>query len=351
MRAIVVRVCVLAAASLALFTTPAAYAQSFNLDIGYGGGTPSVAYGAAAGQTGFWHNVDVFSPSSPQNLVDVHGNTSSAKLHGHSPLNLYANDANTSGDDAALLDDLAAGPANWQIHGLAAGDYEVFTYAWASDNPTSYITLVTVAGSPDGQQGVGGMSWSGVHVLGGTYAKHRVCGLPAGGAITITFAIGAGYSSCNGIQLVHRAPAAVACTPAGPTSGGCLPTISASSNPKVAHSNPCSITVQGLDGQRAGLVYYGVQGAQQVSWCGGGNSFLCVKAPQQRTPVQNSSGSAGQCDGSLVLDWNAYQLSHTGALGNPWSVCDRAWVQAWFRDPGSCNSTFLSPMLELTYAP
>jgi hypothetical protein len=71
----------------------------------------------------------------------------------------------------------------------------------------------------------------------------------------------------------------------------------------------------------------------------------------QRTPGQSSGGSAGACDGSLVLDWNAYQASHPFAFGQPWSVGAKVFVQGWFRDPPSCKTTNLSDAALMTYAP
>ena len=65
----------------------------------------------------------------------------------------------------------------------------------------------------------------------------------------------------------------------------------------------------------------------------------------------NTGGTAGACDGTLVLNWDAWQLSNPGAPGQPWAVGARARVQAWFRDPWSCKFSFLSPMLDLTYGP
>jgi hypothetical protein len=76
-----------------------------------------------------------------------------------------------------------------------------------------------------------------------------------------------------------------------------------------------------------------------------------VKPPTQRTLAQNSGGFTGQCNGTLTLDWNAFQLGNPGSLGAPWLAGDRAQVQGWFRDPASCKTTFLSAALELTYQP
>ena len=148
--------------------------------------------------------------------------------------------------------------------------------------------------------------------------------------------------------------------PAGPlvyctsstTANGCTASISASANPDLSHSNACVIAVSGVDGQRTGIVFYGLNSLAQP-WCspGSGTSSLCVKSPTQRTPAQSSGGTFGLCDGSFALDWNAYQLANPSALGNPWSSGAPAFVQCWFRDPTSCKTTSLSDALELTYQP
>ena len=81
----------------------------------------------------------------------------------------------TSGDDEALLDDFTdLGCANgdatsYTISGLPDDDYEIYTYAWASDG-AGLRTDITVTGSPDPLQIVGG-DWTGSHVMGVTYAR------------------------------------------------------------------------------------------------------------------------------------------------------------------------------------
>ncbi len=149
------------------------------------------------------------------------------------------------------------------------------------------------------------------------------------------------------------APPTTYCTPSAPgTSNSCVPTISANSNPNVAHSNSSLITVSSIEGAQSGMIFYGTHGAVNVPWCAtGSNSFLCVKTPLWRTPVQNSGGTLGGCAGSFSLDWNAYQIANPSAFGNPWAAGDQAHVQGWFRDPPSCKTTFLSEALELTYLP
>ena len=147
-------------------------------------------------------------------------------------------------------------------------------------------------------------------------------------------------------------PAPFAYCTAGTSTNGCQATITASANPRVTYSTPCGLTVSNVEGQKSGIVFYGLTQTVQP-WCtqGGGSSFLCVKAPTMRTGAQNSGGVLNACDGTLALDWNNFEQSHPGALGAPWSAGQRAYVQAWYRDPPSCKTTSLSNALALTYLP
>jgi hypothetical protein len=141
------------------------------------------------------------------------------------------------------------------------------------------------------------------------------------------------------------------CT-AGTSTHGCTPSIGASQQPSVAFANPCTVTVSGLEGQKQSLVFYGLDntGFTPVQW-GMGASFLCVKAPTQRTPNQFAGGTVDLCNGSLALDWNAFQTANPTALGNPWMAGEKVYLQGWYRDPPSPKTTNLSDALELTYQP
>ncbi|NUP96793.1 MAG: hypothetical protein HUU28_11580 [Planctomycetaceae bacterium] len=138
------------------------------------------------------------------------------------------------------------------------------------------------------------------------------------------------------------------CT-AGVTTNGCSATISAANNPSVSAANPCVINVTNVEGAKSGLIFYSITGSSTSAW--NASSFLCVKAPTQRTGTQVSGGTAGLCDGTLTLDWNAYQAAFPTALGQPWSAGDTVWAQAWFRDPPAGKSTNLSNGIEMTYVP
>lgn len=142
----------------------------------------------------------------------------------------------------------------------------------------------------------------------------------------------------------------VYCT-AGTTTNGCNAAISVDNQPSVSFAHPCNITVANVEGQKLGLVFYSISGRNNQSWGTGSTSFLCVKTPTQRSLAQNSGGVSGLCGGVLSLDWNAFQSSTPGALGQPWGTGSSAFVQGWFRDPPAFKTTNLSDAVELTYLP
>jgi hypothetical protein len=156
------------------------------------------------------------------------------------------------------------------------------------------------------------------------------------------------------VQITYTLGGSVAtyCT-AGTTTHGCNASITADHNPSLSHANGCNIAVSSVEGQKSGIIFYGINntGFTPGPWAAGSTSLLCVKHPTQRTPIQNSGGAFNLCDGTFALDWDAYQQSHPTALGNPWSVGAKVYVQAWFRDPLAAKSTNLSDALALTYQP
>lgn len=146
-------------------------------------------------------------------------------------------------------------------------------------------------------------------------------------------------------------PAPTSYCTAGTTSNGCQALISASANPSVSFASACNLTVSGVEGQKTGILFYGLSALPQ-SWCTpAGGSYLCVKPPTQRTFAGGSGGTTNQCNGGFTLDWNAFQQATPSPLGSPWTAGDRVYVQAWFRDPPSCRTTSLSDAVEMTYTP
>lgn len=162
-----------------------------------------------------------------------------------------------------------------------------------------------------------------------------------------------GWSSGENVALPHalvirgEAPASY-CSP-GLTSGGCTPVLSVSAQPSANASTPCILRAANVDGARSGLLFYGLSELMPViSWGPGAGTYLCVSSPVQRMSVQNSGGTAGFCDGALVEDLQAFQLAHPNALGSPWYVGQRIYVQGWFRDPFAPLGTSLTDSIKIT---
>ena len=145
------------------------------------------------------------------------------------------------------------------------------------------------------------------------------------------------------------APPTSYCT-AGTTTNGCTATIAASGIPSVAASSGFTLSISNVEGQKQGLIFYGVNGRQAVQW-GVGSSFLCVKSPTQRLPAQSSGGTVSSCNGSLSADWLAFIAANPTSLGVPFSAGATCQVQGWFRDPPAPKSTSLSDALEFTLVP
>jgi hypothetical protein len=140
------------------------------------------------------------------------------------------------------------------------------------------------------------------------------------------------------------------CT-AGTTSNGCAALISSVGTPSATATSGFTLFVSGVDGQRQGILFYGVSGQQALQWATGSTSYLCVKPPVQRMGVQSSGGTLFQCDGMLSIDWNAFRAANPSALGNPFVAGQSINAQAWFRDPPSSKTTSLSDALRFVTCP
>jgi hypothetical protein len=140
------------------------------------------------------------------------------------------------------------------------------------------------------------------------------------------------------------------CT-AGTTTNGCNATMSAAGTPSVSASSGFTLTCSNIEGQKVGLLFYGVSGPIATPWGAGSSSFLCVRAPTQRSPSVNSGGTTNACNGTIALDWLAYLASHPTALGQPFSAARVVNAQTWFRDPPAPNTTSLSNGLQFTTCP
>jgi hypothetical protein len=130
-----------------------------------------------------------------------------------------------------------------------------------------------------------------------------------------------------------------------------VPTIGAIGTARASATSGFTISVTALEGQKQGLIFYGISGRSIVPWGSGGTSFLCVKSPTQRTSSQSTGGTTNACDGALSVDWLAYLAASPSALGNPFSAGQLVNAQGWYRDPPAVKTTNLSAALEFTVVP
>jgi hypothetical protein len=139
------------------------------------------------------------------------------------------------------------------------------------------------------------------------------------------------------------------CT-AGTSEHGCTAEMGWSGTPSASAPSGFLAIAAGAEGQHHGLFYFGTNGRQASPW-GNGTSFQCVVPPVVRTPLQTSSGTPGQCNGTFAYDLNTH-WSVTKPQTNPGAGA-KVQIQTWYRDPGNTSSqtTSLSDALEATVCP
>jgi Tol biopolymer transport system component len=223
---------------------------------------------------------------------------------------------------------------------LDPGDVNTNWDVFAHDRITGTTEIVSVdsnGGGGDYASNIGALNATGRFVVFQSYATNLVSG---------------DTNNTRDVFLRDRGTdAPVSYCTAGTTSLGCVAAISGTGTPSVSATSGFSISVANLDGQRSGLVFYGVSGSVEYPWAPGSSSFLCVKSPTQRLPLQSTGGTVGSCNGSLAVDFLAFLAANPGSLGQPFSSGDIVYAQAWFRDPPSPKSTSLSAGLVFTLLP
>lgn len=223
---------------------------------------------------------------------------------------------------------------------LVAGDgnalWDVFVHTLGT-SATLRASLDSNGAEADGPSGVPSLSANGRFVVFASLATNLVAGDTNGSNDVFL------RDLCDPSVMTY-------CT-AGTTANGCNALMSATGTPSASGATPFLVQVSNVEGAKSGLLYYGLNGRLELPWGTNGSSFRCMNAPVQRTPQQSSGGTAGQCDGSLTLDWNAYLASHPNALGQPFAAGAIVDMQGWFRDPPSPTSTSLSDALEFCVGP
>jgi hypothetical protein len=328
-----------------------ANAQSLNVDFTTFNASPSSGYGAAAAQPGTWNNLSGGGPQALQNLA---GGATTATLSANTTAGwaFGFNNVLTSGDDELLLDGGHDGAMNLSFAGLSNGNYEVYTYAWAPDSPTLYFTNVAVTGSADPQQTIGGVDWTGVHVLGQQYAFHRVA--VTNGTLQIVCTVSQNFATENGVQLKFLSTPPVTYCTAKVNSLACTPSIGAVGLSSATAGSGFTISSINVINNKPGLLIYSNQGRAATPFLGG---VLCMNSPIRRSIQLNSGGNPppNDCSGVYSIDMNAFAV---GALGGtpagyltaPGTTVDS---QCWGRDNGFVppNNATLSDALEFVVGP
>jgi hypothetical protein len=162
---------------MALAVAAAAHGQSYNIDFGDSGDSPSSSH-SAAGLAGTWNSIGVPTPGVFYPLVDVAGVDAGVTLNNFGGTQLLIeDDPATFGDDDALMDDMLIGfndPVDvciW-INDIPNGEYEVLIYALTPNDPDLFHrTRVDFA---DQRPIWIGGAWPGQHQLDVTYSRFTV---------------------------------------------------------------------------------------------------------------------------------------------------------------------------------
>jgi hypothetical protein len=328
--------CVRLAILLALGTT-ALRAQSINVDVGATPGTnPTAIYAAGAPQAGWWSWFSSAVIGAAQPMQTLTGAATGVTLTVDAGAGSFTfNNGATAGNDEALMDDIfnvggAGASSVWTFHGLAAGGYWVYTYAWAPDN-AAFRTKVHVPLSLDPDQTVGG-AW--VAAIGQqyirTFSKHFVA-LPAGANLQVRTTADGTPGSVNGFQLVFGG--ANNCDgemqrycSAKVNSAGCTPVIGWAGVPSASAGFGFLITAVNVLAGKPGVLIYSVAGPAATPFGGG---TLCIAPPVKRAGGVMAGGGA-PCTGTFSFDFNMH-IAATPALQVPG---ESVWAQYWSRDPG-----------------
>jgi len=333
----------------------AVQAQSFNVDIGSSNATiPGSAYGAAAAQPGVWTRVSSDLPAISQQLKDLNsGALTNVTLITSGGLgNFTVNNFLTVLEDERLLDDaqdVGLGTVTWTFGGLQAGNYEVYTYAWAPDSAV-IRSNVSVLNGAESAQLVGG-SWSGTHVQGVSYAKHSLS--IGGGSIQISvntavFDSGLG-GAVNGFQI-KRLPdtspitafcfgdgsnGLCPCSNFGGTAKGCDNSAGTGGAQLLATGDLAADTIQfSSSGELPTALTIFLQGTVNQSPAAVfGDGLRCTGGNLKRLYVKSAVGGVA----SAPLAGDPSVRTQSANLGDPIPAGSTRYYQAYYRD---ANASF-----------
>ena len=323
-----------------------ARAQGFNVDAGKNlilFPEPSPAYGGAAGQPGTWNKAN--PPTYAVALQNLDGSPSGATCASDVASDYAWPFSTLPQDDLNLMEDCQNVPilttAHWTFSGLADGSYRVYTYAWSPGNGSGQ-TAISVVGSSDPTQIVGG-SWSGSpHVQGITYALHHVT--VAGGTLVVEAAGSASMvqGSVNGFQIVPDGFASFCagdgslatpcpCANTGGLGRGCDNSASTGGAHLSASgaTSPDSVVLLATHELPTALSIFLQGNALVAGGVGFGDGVRCIGGSLKRLAVRNAS--AGTVSYPQAGDPSI--SAQSAALGDPIAPGSTRWYQTYYRDP------------------
>jgi hypothetical protein len=162
---------------------------------------------------------------------------------------------------------------------------------------------------------------------------------------------GVGYADLRGADFPGTCCTTTTYCTAKVNSCGGTPDISSTGAPSASATSGFVVSGSGARMAKAGLVMYGPNGRGNAPFNGG---ILCIEPTGLRRSVAVTSvgGTPGNCDASLMLDWNAFASGNAG--GNPAAflliVGQQVNMQRWGRDTVA-NGSYLSDGLEYSVCP
>lgn len=131
---------------------------------------------------------------------------------------------------------------------------------------------------------------------------------------------------------------------------GTVPTIGSSGKSSASQSSGFEITATNMAAQQVALLVYSDQGPANQPALGGA---ICIDGPLRGVPVFDTTGTPGQCDGTVSIDMNAFASGSLGGNPHPFLSVPGTTVdcQFWGRDPQNSQGALLTGRLNYTVCP
>jgi serine protease AprX len=135
-----------------------------------------------------------------------------------------------------------------------------------------------------------------------------------------------------------------------PNSCGTLPMITISGSLSASATSGCLVSAGNAPGLAFGLLVYTNQGPANAPFLGGS---LCINGPERTVAVIDTTGTQGQCNGTLRIDMNQFRAGLLG--GTPQSYLSipgtSIHLQYWIRDAANSFGAGLSQAFKTAVCP